>query len=58
MHDQPRQPLAALFIVGSLIGRQPDAARCVAVLDMDRPAGARSVTCCPQPGQCQRSGGK
>jgi hypothetical protein len=55
MNDQLRQPLLAFLFLGGLIGRQPGAWPCSTW--MGRPAGARSVTCCPQVAQSQRSGG-
>ena len=58
MYDQPRQPLAALLLFGGLVGSQraqPGAWPCSTWTV--RPAGARSVACCPHPGQSQHSAG-
>jgi len=50
--------MAALFILGGLIGGQPGAARRVAVLDMDRPAGRGAVgDLLPAASAIQRSAG-
>ena len=58
VQDQPGQPGPAQGVVGGLDAGQPGAARRGAELGMDGPsAGARSVICCPQPGQGQVSGG-
>ena len=58
VQDQPGQPVPAQGVVGGLVAGQPGAARRVAELGVDgRPPGARSVTCCPQPGQGQVSAG-
>ena len=43
MHDQARQPLTPRSGVGGLVGGQPGAARRMAELDMDGPAGGGAV---------------
>ena len=59
MHDQPRQPRAALLLVGGLVGRQPGAARRVAVPDMDGSASRSAVgDLLPAPGAVPAQRGK
>jgi hypothetical protein len=56
VQDQAGELLAASFVIGGLVAVQAGAARDEAVLDVNRPAGSRSVTCCPQSGHPQASG--
>ena len=58
VHDQAREFVAAAFVVGGLVAGEPVEARRVAQFGVHGPpAAARSLTCWPQPGQDQVSGG-